>query len=165
MDKFVNFGKRGVDLPAGCKDLIDLLQRPNKRRASSLAMSSVEGPAGVAQYLANLVKPGTKAKNLAISWHELNYVHLRNEHGTATALVVNHENTHGEQAVRRVFEAAGLAPNRDEAVPGWSISILTYPLPAKQSAVRALVSDLLRKGYGLAEAVRLQIASWEDDAC
>ena len=31
MPKFVNYKKRGVSLPAGCKELIDLLE-PGKRR-------------------------------------------------------------------------------------------------------------------------------------
>ena len=88
---------------------------------------------------------------------------LVNEGLFLTALLVVHDNTHREQAVRAVFAAVGLAPIRDEAVNGWSVRVLRYPLPAGASNIEELISDLLRKGYGLAENVRLEFAFWEDE--
>jgi hypothetical protein len=116
------------------------------------------------RHLLRLLEPGTRSKNLVITWHETNYVHLMNKEGVITALTVIHEGTHRERTVRQVFSAAGLVPVHDEAVAGWSVRLIIYPLPAGESSIRELVFDLLRKGYGLAEAVRLEIGSWEDDA-
>jgi hypothetical protein len=164
MNKFVNFGKRGVDLPPGCKDLIDVLRRGNRAPTTALTSSSVQGPASISRHLPKLLEPGTRSKDLVITWHEMNYVHLMNREGVITALTVIHENTHREQAVRGVFSAAGLVPVRDEAVAGGAVRVLIYPLPAAESRIGELVCDLLRKGYGLAEAFRIEVGSWEDDA-
>ena len=164
MNKFVNFGKRSVELPAGCKDLIDVLQQVKRRRVSVLAASSAEGLEDLAQHLSILLEPGSKSRNLAITWHEMNYLHLKNEEGMLTALAVIHDNTRREPAVRRVFSAAGLAPILDEAVAGGSVRLLSYPLPGDAFSIERLVSDLLRLGYGLAENVRLELGSWDNDA-
>ena len=78
MNEFVNFGKRSVDLPAGCKDLIDVL------RSAKRTTCSVQGIANVARHLPSLLESSAKSKNLVITWHEMNYVHLMNEQGALT---------------------------------------------------------------------------------
>ena len=98
-----------------------------------------------------------------ITWHSGNYLHLRNERGTLAALAVIHENTHREESVRDVFESAGLKPVADEPVAGFSVRVLRYSLAGEAAGVVQLTSELLRRGYGLAENVRLEIASWDDD--
>src|SRR5512146_2062254 len=125
MNEFVNFGKRSVDLPAGCKDLIDVLR--SAKRHPIQTTCSVQGLANVARHLPSLLESTAKSKNLVITWHEMNYVHLVNEEGALSALTVIHENTHRERAVRDVFGAAGLSPIHDEAVAGWSVRVLRYP--------------------------------------
>jgi hypothetical protein len=164
MNKFVDFGKRDVDLPAGCKDLIDVLQRAEQRAAPKLATRSVWRLADVAAHVDRLTEAGAKAKNLAITWHEMNYVLLTSEQGVISALTVIHENTQREQTVRGVFQEAGLAPNFVKTVAGFSVRVLRYSFPAGASNIGSLISELLRKGYGLAENVRLEIGSWQDDA-
>src|SRR5438876_7442088 len=103
MNKFVNLSKRSVELPAGCKDLIDVLQQAKRHPASTLTVHSAEGLTDVAKHLSGLLELGAKSKYLVITWHEMNYVQLMNQDGVLTALVVVHESTHREQAVRRVF--------------------------------------------------------------
>jgi hypothetical protein len=166
MNELVNLGKRGVELPAGCKDLIDVLQQAKRHSASStLTVSSAEALTDVAKHVLRLVELGAKSKYLVITWHEMmNYVQFMNQGEVVTALVVVHENTHREQAVRGVFSAAGLAPTLDEAAAGWSVRVLGYPLPDAAAAIEELISDLLRTGYGLAENVRLEFGYWESDA-
>jgi len=163
MNKFVNFGKRSVALPAGCKDLIDVLQQPKRHPASTLTVRSAEGLADVAKHLLRLLELGAKFRYLVITWDEMNAVQLMNEEAVLTALAVVHENTHREQAVRGVFGAAGLAPILDEAVAGLAVRVLGYPLPDGACSIEELISDLLRTGYGLAENVRLKFGSWESD--
>ncbi len=164
MNKFVDFGKRGIDLPAGCKDLIDVLQQAEQRAAPKFTTRSVEGLADVAKHVDGLAQARDKAKNLAITWHELNYVLLMKEQDVISALMVIHEDTHREQAVREVFEKAGLTPTVLKTVAGFSVRVLRYSFPAGASNIGSLISELLRRGYGLAENVRLEIGSWEDDA-
>jgi hypothetical protein len=164
MNKFVNFGKRSVELPAGCKDLVDVLQQAKPHPTSTFTVRSIEGLTDVAKHLLRLLELGAKSRYLVITWHEMNYVQLMNQEGVLTALAVVHENTHREQAVRGVFGAAGLVPILDEAVAGWSVRVLGYPLPGGASSIEELISDLLRTGYGLAKNVRLEFGSWESDA-
>jgi len=164
MNEFVNMGKRSIELPAGCKDLIDVLQPVKRLPIAKLAIYSAEGGlADLAKHLANLLEQGKKTKNLGITWHERNYLHLVKEGLFLTTLLVVHDNTHREQAVRAVFASASLAPIRDEAVNGWSVRVLKYALPAGASTIEELLSDLLGKGYGLAEDVRLEFMLWEDE--
>jgi hypothetical protein len=118
-----------------------------------------------AKHLPGLLEPGGKSRNLAITWDQMNYLHLMNEEGVLTVLAVVHENIHREQAVRGVFEAAGLAPIFDQAAPGaWFVRVLKYPLPSAAPRVEELISDLLQSGYGLAKSVRLEFGFWENNA-
>ncbi len=163
MNKFVNFGKRSIDLPVGCKDLADVLLRAKERPAPSLTTCSVEGLAGLTRHLNNLTETGAKTENLAISWHDdPNHVHLTNEQGIINAIIVIHDNTQLEQAVREVFEEAGLAPILDKSVAGFCVRVLRYSL-AGEPSIGELIPELLRRGYGLAENVRLEIGCWKDD--
>lgn len=165
MNKFVDFGKRGVDLPAGCKDLIDVLQRAKQRSVPTLTTRSVEGLANIAGHLDNLIEVGAQPKNLVITWQEgLNYVHLTNRRCVITALAVIHDSAQREQAVREVFEEGGLALVHDETLAAFSVRLLSYSFQADPSNIGGLISELLGRGYGLAENVRFEIGSWEDDA-
>ena len=163
MKGFVNFGKRSVQLPAGCKNLIDLIE-PSKRRPLSTftthAAQVAQGLRDIGEHLSGLLGSGAKYKNLVITWHENNYLHLMNEEGVLTALVVVHENTGREQAIRAFFAAAGLAPFLDEAVGHCFVRVWRYPLPEGTSKIEQLVFSLLRAGYGLAENVRLEFGSF-----
>ncbi len=79
MNEFVNMGKRSIELPAGCKDLIDVLQPAKRHALAKLTISLAEGGlADLAKHLANRLEQGKKTKNLGITWHELNYLHLVN---------------------------------------------------------------------------------------
>jgi hypothetical protein len=164
MNKFVDFGKRSVELPAGCKDLIDMLQPTSPRPVSTLAIHSAEGLGDVAKHVSILLEPGAASRNLVITWDQKNYLHLMNGDGMLTVLAVIHENTFREQAVRVVFDAIGLAPIHDEAVAGWSVRVLRYPLPGSALAIEELVCELLRTGYGLTESVSLEFGFWEHGA-
>ena len=63
MNEFVNLGKRSVELPAGCKDLIDVLQQAKRHPASStLTVCSAEGLTDVAKHLLRLLELGAKSK-------------------------------------------------------------------------------------------------------
>ena len=163
MNKFVDFGRRSVELPAGCKDLIDVLQQAKRHPPSTLTVRLAEGLTDVAKHFTWLLELGAKSRFLVITWHEMNYVQLMNQAGVLTALAIVHENTHREQAVRGVFGAAGLAPILDDAPDGRSVRALGYPLPDDASRIEELISDLLRTGYGLAENGRLEFGSWESD--
>jgi hypothetical protein len=163
MNKFVNLGKRGVTLPPGCKDLIDVLQKPKPHAALASPHSCAGGLQDVAAHLSRLFEPAAKPRTLVITWHETNYLQVMRIAGVLTALAVVHEHTHREQAICQWFNAAGLAPTLDEAAAGFSVRVLGYPLPDSAAKVKHLLSDLLRTGYGLPENVALQFGCWENE--
>jgi hypothetical protein len=178
MNKFVNFGKRGVDLPAGCKDLIDVLRRahggkvtPHQTELHPIrkpTSHSVRGLANVARHLPSLWESAAKSKYLVIFWEQMgplmNSVQLMNEKGVLTVATVIHGTAHRQQAIREVFKAAGLSPILDQAAYGGSVRVLRYPLPADKSSIGELVSALLRNGHGLPEDATLEIHFLENDA-
>ena len=162
MSRFVNFGKRSIELPAGCKDLIDVLKLGKRSPVPTWPYTSAARLADVAKHLSVLLERAPKCRNLVI-WHQNNYVHLINDQGVLTALVVIHEDTGREQAIRRVFEAAGIAPTHDEEVAGGSVRVLRYVLSPGAPNIEELISHLLRNGYGLAENMGFRIGFWDDN--
>ena len=164
MNEFVNFRKRNVELPPGCKDLVDVLQQAKGHPAATSAVRSAEGLGELGKHLLRLLELGAKFRYLVITWDEMNAVQLMHQDRVLTALAVVHEKTHREQAVRGVFGAASLTPILDEALAGWSLRMLVYRLPGGASSTQELISDLLRTGYGLAENAGLNFESWESDA-
>ena len=161
MNKFVNFGKRDVNLPAGCKDLIDVLRGVKQYGVESSC--SVQGLASLSKYLRGIMESVANTKCILITWHEMNYVQLINDRGSLNVLALISDNTGREWAVREVFNAAGVSPSYDQAPAGIPIRALRYSLPADYPRIEKLVFDLLRRGYGLAENARLEIMFWEDE--
>jgi hypothetical protein len=164
MNKFVDYGKRSITLPAGCSDLIDVLQRPSRRPGWIDTQGVAQGLAVIAKHLRTLLEPASRHRNLVITWHEMNYLHLTSEAGLLTAVAVVHGDTGRERTVRQVFHAAGVAPILDEAVAGGALRVLRYPLTCGASDLKKLISALLRSGLGLPDNASLKIGFWENDA-
>ena len=164
MNKFVDFGKRGVDLPAGCKDLIQVLQQAEERATPKLPTRSVWCLPDVATHVDRLTEAGGEGKSRVIIAHELSSIFLSNQKGVVTLLTVIHDSTQREQAVREVLEQVGLSPTFVKIPGAVSSRTLRCSFPAGASNIGKVVLELLRRGYGLAESVKLDIASWENDA-
>lgn len=66
--------------------------------------------------------------------------------------------------VREVLKAAGIVPARDEFVAGNDpfVHFILCSLPTDIAGATRVVSDLLLKGYGLPEAVELDISHSEN---
>ncbi len=162
MNKFVDFGKRGVELPAGCKDLIDVLRRPEGRPAGRF--SSQPGTlADVPKYVSRMLR--AEPNNLAITWEQKNYIHLFYRQGKPTVLAVIHQDSGREQAVRQVFESAHISPELDETAQGASfVRLLGYAMPSRLAMAKDLICELLRSGYGLAQNTRVEFGGWDNHA-
>src|SRR4051812_17985858 len=135
MNEFVNFRKRSVELPTGCKDLIDVLDQAKRHPESTLIVSSGERLTDVARHVRRLLEPETKSRYLVITWDQMNYLQLMNQEGALTAQAVVHENTHRAQAIRAVFGAVNLVPISDEAAAGGCVRVLRYALPDGASSI------------------------------
>jgi hypothetical protein len=163
MNHFVDFGKRSIELPTGCKDLIDVLQQGKRPAVPSTATRVGQSLGELSKHLVNLLVSSTRPKNLVIAWGSLSYIHLRNNEQVLTAIVVVHGGLLREQSVRAVFGVADLAPVSDETAADGSIRVLRYSLPATASIIGRLIPNLLLKGFGLAlKQVKYELGNWEE---
>jgi hypothetical protein len=166
MNQFVDCAKRGVELPPGCKDLIDVLRRAKRDAVpipSTVTIRTGQSLRGVTKHLSKLLRPGRRPKNLVIAWGNLNYTHLTNQGQVLTAVAAVHEDTEREQCVRGAFGAVGLAPVSDEAFAGGAVRVLQYSLSMSASSMETLILDLLLNGYQLAKNVNYELGCWEDE--
>ena len=164
MNPFVDFGKRGIELPTGCKDLVDVLEQGNRPAVRSTATRAGQSLSQLSKDLVNLLVPSTRPKNLVITWGSKSYVHLRNNQQVLTAIVVVHGGVLREQSFRAVFGAGDLAPVSDETAGGGAIRMLRYSLPATASIVGRLIPNLLWRGFGLAiRQVKYELRNWQEN--
>jgi len=163
MNHFVDFGKRSIELPSGCKDLFDVLQLEKRPEARSFTSRVGQSLGDVGSNLNNLLARSTRSKNLVITWGSGSYIHLQNKEQVVAAIVVVHEGVLREQSVRAVFAAADLALVSDETVAAGTIRVLRYSLPVSMSVIGRLIPNLLLRGFGLAlRKVKYELLHWEE---
>jgi len=153
MNKFVQKSERSVELPLGCKNLIDVgevrdwtpVTHPNWTPTTD-RLPYIEG------YLARLFQLGNSAKVVVISrFQDLGQVMVRSGPNiVASVLFAIWHNAAQRQALDGVFEQAGLTP---VAEPGrWKAKhSFQYLLPEDSCAASQLIGEVFRTGYGLGD--------------
>jgi len=164
MSDFVNFGKRSVTLPPGCKDLIDLL-RP-KSATTTLAPPkqppagerpkvthghrSVGGLRQVAGFLARLFESRSELSTLMISSaaEDLTAMFYLRGSSRVFVLILIAQNASLERAVRGFYHEHGIEPVQAYPIPkqeggglGWG---LVFPMPSVPIETAQLTHDLFR---------------------
>jgi hypothetical protein len=166
MNPFVNPTQRGVDLPDGCKDLIDVLQQPWLIQATSRAraerFSASDYSTGTFGHIelnvSRLFMSAAEVRVLTIlcaASKERKVVISLICHGAALAvtLFLEDEEIGRESTIRALFAEADAAAVGSTV--GASSRLLRFPLPACAIRAAQLTADLLRKGFGLAEGSTL----------
>src|SRR5258708_24784969 len=170
MNEFVNYQKPGVELPEGCKDLIDVLQKGNQGSVHKPDRMAVEGLAAIEGYLSRMLASPARSKFLAIFCFDpkpRTMLHFLSFGGVIHAsLSVACTDPDRERAVRAVFAHAGIAPVQDLAVHVWGHAeaesrSLRYPLPATAREAAGIIIELLRTAYGLPDTAKLAITYCE----
>jgi hypothetical protein len=125
MSDFVNFQKRSVALPGGCKDLMDVLRRPAEEQPTvTRGQRSDGGVRQVATYLGRLFESRSELATLMISSADENLTamfYLRGG-GQAFVLILIASDPALEAAVRGFYAKRGIQP------------VQTYPIPNKRAA-------------------------------
>ena len=154
MTKFVQKSERSIELPLGCRDLIDVgdvrdwkpVTHPDWLTQTTDRLAYIEG------YLARLLQSGSSPKVVVISrFQDLGQVMVISDPNiVASVLFAIWHNAAQKQALDGVFEEAGLTP---VAEPGrWkSEHSFKYLLPADASAASQLIGEVLRGGYRLGD--------------
>ena len=149
----MNYTKRGIELPQGCKDLIDVL-RSGRQETPSLVRSTTEGLRQLDGHMTRLLSASSDYGVLSILAFDLQsavYIE-RVKHVLSAVVIIKQANSAAEQAVRETFRLAGAFPSLDE-VPGGEggARVLRYPLPGSLSDLVALIPAVLRAACGATE--------------
>ena len=156
MNRFVNYGKRSITLPEGCKDLVDVLRLD--KPTSGPGAPEPGSLADVEAHIARQLQAAAEASILVILWGDaVNVIHVVRTKGTLDLFACMAAGGPTEAAVREVFEHAGIPLAHDFLkVLAAATQLLGWQLPGTSGAAAGLVCGLLHTGYGLAEAARLE---------
>ncbi len=161
MSQFVNFNKRSVTLPAGCKDLIDLLAPTGKQRKPSSSVepfAAVElhkehfpssGLAQLERFVGLLLHPRGEGFALELAAQAIsNPIMLYcSKPEKMAGILVDARDVPQEEAVRAFFLHRATEPLLESRHEG-TLTLL-YPLPWDVGATSGLVRDLLQEVFAL----------------
>lgn len=164
MNPFVNLNQRGIELPPGCKDLIDTLGSQN-RQASGAKQGFSEGIDAIPRYVTRLLESKALGRVLsmvcvvppAAMVLEFGTFFAGYRPGGLSGLVfVDGNEPLLESAVRGVFGEAGFSPFAEFGVGGGvePMRMLRYALPDRAGEAANLVTNVLIKGFGVPESAR-----------
>ena len=163
MSEFVNYHKRGIELPPGCKDLADVLrQRPGVTRGSKTLGRLSDVP----RYVSMLVNSSSEQFTLMIGTADerLSIVLYRSESEGVSALVLVSSDAEREKGIREFFQRHGIKTFKDYLLPGEDGAEargLMYPLPAGASHASQIIADLLGSVYVFTEASHILFRYYE----
>ena len=166
MNQFVNSKTRDIKLPAGCKDLIDVLEKRRRKQAPAAGrMKHIEA------YLSRVLESKAIFRGLIISSSDYQMYLLVGHHskgvfpGTTLTLEVDC-GTEREETVRLLFGESGILPIQDAVMSNAEVTsrLFVCPLPATAPIASKLVTELLRRVYGLRSNAKLNFHYAENDA-
>ncbi len=170
MNQFVNPKKRGVELPEGCKDLINVIRQPWQIQPA--------GPTKFERFTQPDYSVGTfehmefQVSRLFISTAQTRFlsilccegderkvvISLIFRNGTlGVTLVLGEKDLGRESAIRALFAASGAQPTMDtvSSTAGGASRLLRFPLPTSAPSAALMIADAFRKGFGLRESSKL----------
>ena len=173
MNEFVNYKKRNINLPWGCKDLQAVLQPQQvKESVSDATITHEKSFVAALSEIGKYVGMMFESRALLFMWEidapdkglKLNVTQM--EGGTMFASVDFREDSGPEAAMRGFFARAGLkvpyvsgmSENFSPCSPGW-LSYRIVPLPTDARALADLLTSLFRDVCGLKgeDGLRFQI--------
>jgi hypothetical protein len=164
MSDFVNFGKRSVTLPDGCKDLVDILRAASSVTPSKPTMPppsherpkvthgqrSVGGVHQVQGFLTRLFESRSELCTLMISSAEDDLtamVYLGAGSRIFVLILIGHD-ARLQEAVRSFYVERGIQPSHTYPIPkqeGGGLGCgLVFPMPPLEVETAQLTGDLFR---------------------
>ena len=186
MSKFINFNKRSVTLPPGCKNLIDILQppvpsklvsnihpgtiSPHERPIVTRGESFTGRVSDIGKYVAMVFESRATSFILMMTPPDEAFtIHVdRMEDRAIRASVVVQSATDQERAVRYFFAHRGLNLPEDSGMPPQLVPDLPVqvtcnisPIPSEAPLLSILVADLFRHTLGLSDDSQLCFRYYE----
>ena len=161
MSEFIQRSDRSIELPLGCKELLDLEEirnwkrgtRHNRSKLSTDKLAYLEG------YLAGLLDSFGGHVLVGVSLFQgRNHLHVLPDSALADpVLFASWNGAAQEQTVRTALNDAGLQP-ASEPVGRWRAKrTLKYLLPRDSSLAAKLIGEVFRTGYGLADLAEVSV--------
>jgi len=165
MNDFVNPNQRGVALPPGKKDLIDMLPKPGKWYEALKIHLPVESFEQIEAYLVRLTQSTAKFRSVGIlSTNHQERLAVSHEADHFRLMVnVQPRNAAKEECVLDFFSKMGIAPISTKTcdLPVMEARILFFPLPLDVPKAANLIRELLLEVLGLAEDEGLHFGYYE----
>jgi hypothetical protein len=175
MSQFVNYNKRSVKLPPGCKELSDLLKPKSLRKIHGPLLgaqpvvlhedSVFETLANIQEHIAMVFQSRAEVFSLTISPPDSQLsLHIFCGKGVGPfAFAEFRKDAELEQAMRGFFGRHGLQAPEDSGVPGpfdtdlpRSFIYSIMPLPTESLSLSRIVADLFRDVCGLDDKSKLK---------
>ena len=156
MSEFVNYHKRDVQLPLGCKDLVDVLNLQAPFEAPSKVLLFSGGLAEVPENVARLLNSPRVSNGLLIRTDKGTLCLLYRNGQDSLELQIRVPWTEPERvkAVREFFVRWGFGANKDYLSEGFYH--FHYQLPRIAEHVSGLVIRLLKIAYSVGKETRVQ---------
>ena len=161
MNSFINYQSRSVELPEGCKDLIDVLNLARAGRAAPCEGTQTGG-LGVPGLLADIEAYVARFSTSAVRVRSL-WIHVRCDptallavfHGKPGLRALIFVDARREQTVRTVLADFGISPLRDDLLPN-NVRGLQCVLPSI-SDIGQFIQELLADGFSLTQETALEL--------
>jgi hypothetical protein len=164
VNDFVNPEHRGVNLPAGFKDLMEVLDGKKKSEHESgrklrFQEFSANGLIHVEKSLDLLLNSHAEDPLLAFGeGRNLSpFVLCRERNGLKAVFCFSGGDLILERTVREVFAEAGTIPGSEVRNSDTGHQILTYPVPSARSQLLKVVRELLQRAYEISDRDELTI--------
>ena len=154
MNDFVNPQRRSVNLPAGYKDLMEVIEAKESVKGSKVRRPIIErfptgGLSRVEEFLDRFLNSQSEIAVLLLLLvdNSIAFALVRSPGVIKAVFTFAKPDTDSEEVVKEVFAEAGIntIPNVPTADVGQMMK--TYPLPAELTEVLNLVSVVLRRAY------------------
>jgi hypothetical protein len=150
---FVNPNQRGFELPAGCKNLKDVLARVGQRPFAPHAGVQAGGLGSIRDYLSDLYEAKSPWLVLVVMHSERGAVLILSyaAGGFGLTLLLHRGSTFLEEAILELFGEKALTVGGDTA----EFREVNVQLPDFLDDAAQRVIDLLIRGYGVSDHARL----------
>jgi hypothetical protein len=155
VSEFIQRSDRSIELPLGCKDLLDLEEIRSWKPGTGHSQPNISTDqlAYLEGYLAGLLESSGGSVLVGISLFQgMGHVYLIPDAALqAPVIFASWNGASQEHALRRALEEAGLQP-ATEPVGRWKASrTWKYLLPPSPAAAARAIGQIFRTGYGLGD--------------